>query len=95
MSSTQDVQAAKAPVYYANHVAFTVQVYDFKLDFSLVDGPESPPTVVATVHLSPQLAKVVGRMLRRNVKAYEEQSGQRIHLPEAVLEKLEMKDLEE
>ena len=95
MSDAQQQERAAAPVFYANGVAFTVQLYDFKIDFALTSGPGTPPVVVASVHLSPQLAKVVGRMLRMNVKAYEQQTGQPIHLPDSLLKQLTIDGLDE
>jgi hypothetical protein len=93
--SIQQPDAGRTPVYYANGLSVVSQVYDLQLDFTLQSSPQTPPVVVASVHLSPQLAKVVGRLLRQNVKNYQEQTGTIIELPEVLLKQLKLADLEE
>ncbi len=95
MSATRTPDDGGTPAFYANGVKFQCSVYDFQLDFTAGAGPDALAPVVVRIHMSPQLAKVMGRMLRRNVKAYEQQTGTRIELPDALLKQLEIGDLEE
>lgn len=84
-----------APVFFANGVQFKVNYYDFRLEFTLRPAQEQPAVVVASVHMSPQLAKVMGRLLGRSVLAYEEQTGAPISIPQALADELQIGDLQE
>jgi hypothetical protein len=95
MSASQRPEPGSVPTFYANGANLLSGVYDFQIEFSLATTPTIPPAGVARVHLSPQLAKVIGRLLRRNVKAYEEQTGTKIQLPEEVVKQLNIADLDE
>jgi len=95
MSARQEPQAGGPPTFYANGVGILSQVYDFQLDFTLRSSPEAPAAITARVHLSPQLAKVLGRLLRQNVKAYQQQTGADIELPQALVNQLNIADLDE
>lgn len=95
MIAQQQPEPARVPTFYANGANFSSQVYDFQMDFTLQAGPNAPPVVVASVHVSPQLAKVIGRLIRRHVKTYEQQTGVEIELPVALLAELKIGDLQE
>ena len=95
MIPQQQAEPIRAPTFYANGAQFVSQVYDFQIDFTLQAGPATTPAVVASVHMSPQLAKVVGRLIRKHVKTYEQQTGVEIELPENLLAELKIADLEE
>jgi len=89
------MDAARVPTFYANGLQMLVQVYEFQIVFTLQGAPDKGAQEVARVHLSPQLAKVLGRMLRQNVKAYEEQTSTRIELPQQLLDQLKIAALDE
>ena len=95
MSASQRPEQLGVPTFYANGANLLSGVYDFQIEFNLATTPTVPPTGVARVHLSPQLAKVIGRLLRRNVKAYEEQTGAKIELPNELVKQLNIADLDE
>jgi hypothetical protein len=95
MGVAQEPETARVPTFYANGANFLSQVYDFQIDFTLQNSRDAPRAVVASIHMSPQLAKVVGRLIRQHVKAYEEQTGVEIQLPEALLKELKIADLRE
>ena len=95
MSATQRPEDSGIPDFYANGVKFQCSVYDFQLDFTAGTGPDAPAPVVARIHMSPQLAKVMARLLRFNIKSFEQQTGAQIALPETLLKQLQIADLEE
>ena len=95
MSASQRPEQLGVPTFYANGANLLSGVYDFQIEFSLATTPTVPPIGVARVHMSPQLAKILGRLIRRNVKTYEEQTGVEIQLPEEVVKQLNVGDLAE
>lgn len=95
MSESSEMAATGVPTFYANGLQMLVQVYEFQILFTLQTSAEKGPEAVARVHMSPQLAKVFGRLLRQNVKAYEEGSGHRVELPQTLLDQLKIAALEE
>jgi len=76
---------------YANGVQLQSQIYDVQIDFTLQSGADMPPRKVVRIHMSPQLAKVLGRMLRRMIREHEMHSGP-IILPDALLRDLGIAD---
>ncbi|MFB3880032.1 MAG: DUF3467 domain-containing protein [Armatimonadota bacterium] len=83
-----------APTMFANGCQLMAQLYGFQLVFTLKNGPKERPQAVANVHLSPQLAKVVGRLIRQHILAFESRLGS-ISVPDAVLDELKIRELEE
>jgi hypothetical protein len=83
-----------APTMFANGCQLMSQLYGVQLIFTLKNSPGEPPRTVANVHLSPQLAKVVGRLIRQSILAFESKLGS-ISLPDALLDELKLRDLEE
>ena len=84
-----------APTTYANGFALLGMAFGMQLIFTLKNGPAEAPVTVANVHVSPQLAKAIGRLLRRNILQFETQTGAPIPLPDAVLDSLNIRDIPE
>jgi len=89
------VSAIGAPTTFANGFVVVGQIYGFQLIFTLKNGPADPAVPVANVHISPELAKVIGRLIRRNVLGFEERVGGPIRVPDQLLDELGVRDLEE
>lgn len=88
------VEGPDTPSFYANGVAVMAQVYDFQFNFTVKEGPGITSVVVARLHASPQLAKVLGRILRHHVREFEQRVGA-IGVPAQLLEALNISDLDE
>jgi hypothetical protein len=95
MSASQRPESASVPTFYANGASLLSGVYDFQIEFTLATTPTVPPVGIARIHISPQLAKVLGRLLRQNVRMYEEKTGVVIQLPEELLKQLNLAGLDE
>ena len=95
MSASQRPEQTGMPTFYANGANLLSSAYDFQIEFSLATSPAVPPIGVARIYMSPQLAKTLGRLMRQNVKMYENQAGVRIELPDELVKKLNIGDLEE
>ena len=89
-----EVVGQTGPSFYANGFSIASQAFGVQFNF-LLQSPDGKPVTVATIHVSPQLAKVIGRLIRHNVRVYEEQIGGKIGLPDQLLDALKVRDLEE
>lgn len=82
-----------APEFYANSCAFTVTIYEFLLQFGIKTDPKTDAKALVNVRMSPQHAKVMARILAKNVKAYEKEVGP-IYLPPQLIQELRLDDEE-
>lgn len=75
------MESEQLPYIYASGVEISTSPWDVTLRLSIREG-DTPKDVrlVATVVLSPQHAKVVAKLLAKNIDAYEQQIG-KIELP--------------
>ncbi len=91
------VAERSVPDVYADSVQFEVTIYGFTLQFGKAQPPPSgfkgkvPSIPRVRVHMSPQHAKVLAAMMRKNVKAYEENAGP-IALPAGFLQELHLSE---
>ena len=74
---------------YATVFSLASHLYDFKLKFGLKTEQDEPEQVVAVVHLSPTLAKVVSAIIRKHVSQYEERFGQ-LPVPDLLIKELDL-----
>ncbi len=77
--------------YYADSVNFTTNLYTFIFDFAQMEQTDQPPKPVVRVRMSPQHAKIMSLLLRKNVQEYERRVGT-IILPEQLYDDLGIKD---
>ena len=89
------IDLSGAQVFYANGAMIQAQVYGVQLIFSLKDSEAEPPKGIANIHMSPELAKVLGRLLRQAVAKTEATTGMKIPVPDQILDALNIRDLEE
>lgn len=66
-----------APEFYADGVWCRWNPYGFDLEFGQggSGAPDASPKLTAVIHMSPQLALVLGRLLRDEVDKYQEAFG--------------------
>ena len=67
------------PTFYANNTNVTISAYDFKLIFSqIVESTDNKVNVEpqAIVFMSPQHAKAIADLLTKQIRTYEERTGQ-------------------
>lgn len=79
-----------APEYYADQLQVGSNPWGFIFQFGLVS--EGGPRPVATVRMSPQHAKVMGLLLKRMVREWEETMGQPIQFPAQLISDLNLPD---
>ena len=83
------------PDHYADQVRFEVNIYGFAFEFGQTQQPPQgykgpvPTRPVVRVHMSPQHAKVMAKMLVKTVRAYEEQVAP-INLPPQLYKELDI-----
>ncbi len=73
---------------YANGININYSVYDFIIDFNLIDPNGNEPTDCCKIFLSPQHAKAFSMILDNNIKLYEKNIGE-IFLPPNVIDALQ------
>jgi len=78
------VPEEKIPDVYTNSVKFLTSQYEFLFQFGLKTNPDQDPESVINIRMSPQHAKVMMALLRKNVKAYEKQIGEIKLIPQMV-----------
>lgn len=68
---------------YADSFTVQTQLFGQTLQFGVV-REDAPPLVKVTVKVSPQMAKVMGLLISKHIRQYEEQTG-KIGLPNEML----------
>lgn len=79
------------PEFYADSVEFMTNIYGFTLDFGAMQAQDKPPRAQVRVRMSPQHAKIMSLLLRKNVQEYERRIGT-IILPEDLYRDLGIAD---
>lgn len=79
------------PEYYTDSVNFMTNIYGFTLDFGVMEAQDQPPRSQVRVRMSPQHAKIMSLLLRKNVQEYERRIGT-IILPEGLYKDLGIED---
>jgi hypothetical protein len=79
------------PEYYTDSVNFATNIYGFALEFGVMQGQEQPPRSLVRVRMSPQHAKIMSLLLRKNVQEYEKRIGT-IILPDGLYQDLGIDD---
>ena len=87
----EDEDFIRTPEYYTDSVNFMTNVYGFTLEFGMMQAQEMPPRAQVRVKMSPQHAKIMSLLLRKNVQEYEKQIGT-IILPEGLYQSLGIQD---
>lgn len=73
---TRPVVEEEVPDLYINSVSFLTSQYEFLFSFGLKSDPKDDPRPVVNIRMSPQHAKVMMAVLRKNVRQYEKQIGE-------------------
>jgi hypothetical protein len=79
------------PMLYCDGVQVGISPFTVTLSFTVAPHPPvhgQGPLPVATIRMSPEHAKVMAIILRRQLKQFEEQLGQPIALPPQVYQQL-------
>lgn len=71
----------ETPEFYADQVQVTVGLYGATLAFGVTQPDQPGFHKVGMLRCSPQLAKILSLMLRRNVKSLENTVGQAVGIP--------------
>lgn len=79
------------PEYYTDSVNFMTNIYGFTLEFGVMQQQEEPPRGQVRIKMSPQHAKIMSLLLRKNVQEYERRIGT-IILPEGLYNDLGISD---
>ena len=79
------------PEYYTDSVNFSTNLYGFMLEFGVMQAQDAPPRGVVKVRMSPQHAKIMSLLLRKNVQEYERRIGT-IILPDGLYQELGISD---
>ena len=91
MDASEFVSSPLIPEYYSDSVNFATNLYGFSLEFGVMQGQDEPPRSVVRVRMSPQHAKIMSLLLRKNVQEYERRIGT-IILPEELYSELGIQD---
>jgi hypothetical protein len=75
------------PEYYTDSVNFMTNIYGFTLEFGVMQQQDDPPRQLVRIKMSPQHAKIMSLLLRKNVQEYERRIGTVI-LPEGLYQDL-------
>ncbi|SRR6266540_2363327 len=93
----QIVAEKPIPETYSDSVGFEMSLFSITLEFGKSQKPRSgttgkPPHIARVrVHMSPQHAKVMTKMLVKNMQGYEDQLG-KIHIPKELLDQLGLEE---
>ena len=79
------------PEYYVDSVNFATNLYGFMLEFGVMQAQDAPPKSVVKIRMSPQHAKIMSLLLRKNVQEYERRIGT-IILPDGLYQDLGISD---
>jgi hypothetical protein len=86
-----DEMILDTPEYYTDSVNFMTNIYGFTLEFGVMQQQEEPPRPQVRIKMSPQHAKIMSLLLRKNVQEYERRIGT-IILPEGLYNDLGITD---
>ena len=75
------------PDFYINSAFIQASLYEFMFKFGLKTDQKKDPESIAIIRMSPQHAKVLGKLLVKNVDAYEKDVGE-IKLTESLVKEL-------
>jgi hypothetical protein len=75
------------PEYYTDSVYFLTNVYGFTLEFGKTQGEDRSPKPLVSICMSPQHAKIMAALLKKNVEEYERRIGA-IILPDSLYKDL-------
>ena len=81
----------RLPEYYTDSVNFMTNIYGFTLEFGATQAQDQPPRPLARIKMSPQHAKIMSLLLRKNVQEYEKRIGTVI-LPDGLYQELGIQD---
>lgn len=81
----------RLPEYYTDSVNFMTNIYGFTLEFGVMQAQDQPPRSQVRIKMSPQHAKIMSLLLRKNVQEYERRIGT-IILPEELYKDLGISD---
>ena len=81
----------KLPEFYTDSVNFMTNIYGFTLEFGIMQAQDAPPEQVCRIRMSPQHAKIMSLLLRKNVQEYERRIGTVI-LPDGLYKDLGIAD---
>lgn len=79
------------PEYYTDSVNFMTNIYGFTLEFGVMQQQDDPPRQLVRIKMSPQHAKIMSLLLRKNVTEYERRIGTVI-LPDGLYNDLGISD---
>lgn len=79
------------PEYYTDSVNFMTNIYGFTLEFGVMQAQDMPPRSIVRIKMSPQHAKIMSLLLRKNVQEYERRIGT-IILPDGLYKDLGIED---
>jgi hypothetical protein len=79
------------PEFYTDSVNFMTNIYGFTLEFGVMQAQDDPPRPQVRIKMSPQHAKIMSLLLRKNVQEYERRIGT-IILPEGLYNDLGITD---
>ena len=79
-------QINAAPEFYIDGYTIEAHQYTIQVTFTLVRPHQEEPTPIAVVRMSPEHAKVMAILFKRNVKDWETQLGVEIAIPPQVVE---------
>ncbi|HSV75327.1 MAG TPA: DUF3467 domain-containing protein [Chthonomonadales bacterium] len=82
---------ADIPEFYTDSVNFMTNIYGFTLEFGAMQAQDAPPRPLCRVKMSPQHAKIMSLLLRKNVQEYEKRIGTVI-LPDGLYQDLGIED---
>ena len=89
--NVNDPEPFGIPEFYTDSVNFATNLYGFTLEFGCMQAQDQPPRTVARVRMSPQHAKIMSLLLRKNVQEYERRIGT-IILPDDLYQQLGIQD---
>lgn len=75
------------PDFYINSAFIQASLYEFMFKFGLKTDPKKDPESMVIIRMSPQHAKVLAKLLIKNVDAYEKDVGE-IKLPDNLIKEL-------
>ncbi|MFH1597191.1 MAG: DUF3467 domain-containing protein [Pseudomonadota bacterium] len=75
------------PDLYINSAFIQGSLYEFMFKFGLKTDPKKEPETTVIIRMSPQHAKVLAKLLIKNVGAYEKDVGE-IKLPDDLIKEL-------
>ncbi len=79
------------PEYYTDSVNFMTNIYGFTLEFGVMQQQDEAPRPQVRIKMSPQHAKIMSLLLRKNVQEYERRIGTVI-LPDGLYNDLGISD---